>query len=132
MPADSEKQRRAMGAALAVKRGKVKPKPKSPSAEMAENMSENQISDFATKGDIPLKKAWRVLKFTPDNPALPPPYDTEMPAMPNMYIPENSPVQSWHQRRARSDIQSHIAQVDAEIKQLMIKKEALLAQLEAV
>lgn len=49
MPATSEKQRKAMGAALAAKRGKTKPKPGSASAKMAASMSETQLEDFAKK-----------------------------------------------------------------------------------
>lgn len=49
MPAKSEKQRKAMGAALAVKRGKGKAKKGSPSAKMAKSMSEKQLVDFAKK-----------------------------------------------------------------------------------
>jgi hypothetical protein len=48
MPAVSEKQRKAMGAALAAKRG-GKVKKGSPSSKMAKSMSEGQLKDFAKK-----------------------------------------------------------------------------------
>lgn len=48
MPAVSEKQRKAMGAALAAKRGGAV-KPGSPSAKMAEGMTARQLEDFASK-----------------------------------------------------------------------------------
>ena len=48
MPAKSEKQRKAMGAALAAKRG-GKVKKGSASAKMAKSMSEEQLIDFAKK-----------------------------------------------------------------------------------
>ncbi len=54
MPAKSEKQRKAMGAALAAKRGGKKPAAGSPSSKMSKGMSESQLSDFAKK---PKKKA---------------------------------------------------------------------------
>jgi len=44
MPAESEKQRRAMCAALAAKRGKGTAK--GPSKQMAESMTESQLEDF--------------------------------------------------------------------------------------
>jgi len=49
MPATSEKQRKAMGAALAAKRGKGKAKKGSPSEKMEKGMSEGQLKDFAKK-----------------------------------------------------------------------------------
>jgi hypothetical protein len=48
MPRKSEKQRKAMGAALAAKRG-GKVKKGSPSAKMAKSMTEAQLKDFARK-----------------------------------------------------------------------------------
>ena len=49
MPAKSSAQRKAAGAALAIKRGEAKPQKGTPSAEMAKSMTEEQISDFARK-----------------------------------------------------------------------------------
>ena len=49
MPATSEKQRRAAGAALAAKRGGKKPAKGSASAQMAKGMSQSQLRDFAKK-----------------------------------------------------------------------------------
>lgn len=49
MPATSEKQRRAAGAALAAKRGKGGKKKGGASAKMAESMTESQLRDFARK-----------------------------------------------------------------------------------
>lgn len=46
MPAKSKAQQKAMGAALAAKRG-GKVKPGSPSAKMASSMSEKQLKEFA-------------------------------------------------------------------------------------
>lgn len=48
----SEKQRKLFGAALAMKRGKT-PKTDTPAGEIAENLTEKQIEDYAEK---PLKK----------------------------------------------------------------------------
>lgn len=49
MPSVSERQRKAMGAALAAKRGTSKAKKGSASARMAASMSERQLEDFAKK-----------------------------------------------------------------------------------
>ena len=49
MPAKSTAQRKAAGAALAIKRWEAKPKKGTPSAQMAASMSEEQISHFAKK-----------------------------------------------------------------------------------
>lgn len=56
MPAKSEKQRKAMGAALTIKRGKAKPKPGTASAEMAKSMTKKQLREFASK---PIQKRKR-------------------------------------------------------------------------
>ncbi len=56
MPAVSEKQRRAMGAALAAKRGEAKVKRGSPSAKMAASMTESELEDFARKPKKSRKK----------------------------------------------------------------------------
>ena len=48
MPAQSAKQQKAAGIALAVKRGEAKAKPGSPSAQMAKSMTEKQTREFAT------------------------------------------------------------------------------------
>jgi len=48
----SEKQRRLFGVALAMKRGKT-PKTDTPAGEIAENLSEEKIREFAKK---PIKK----------------------------------------------------------------------------
>jgi hypothetical protein len=49
MPAKSEAQRKAMGAALATKEGKAPAKKGQPSAKMAKSMSKSQLKDFAKK-----------------------------------------------------------------------------------
>jgi hypothetical protein len=49
MPAMSEAQRKAAGAALATKRGGKKPKKGTPSAKMAKGMDESQLAEFAKK-----------------------------------------------------------------------------------
>ena len=49
MPGTSKAQRQAAGIAIAIKRGEVKAKPGSPSAEMAKGMSEKQLKDFTKK-----------------------------------------------------------------------------------
>jgi hypothetical protein len=46
MPAVSKNQATAMRIAEAVKKGKAKAKPGSPSAKMAKSMSVNQLEDF--------------------------------------------------------------------------------------
>lgn len=50
MPAKSEKQRKAAGAALAAKRKGKTPK-KGPSKHMAKSMNKKQLRDFAKKGE---------------------------------------------------------------------------------
>ena len=51
MPAKSKAQQRAAGAALSAKRGdSPKNKLKGPSKQMAESMSEKQLSDLASTG----------------------------------------------------------------------------------
>lgn len=49
MPATSDKQRKAAGAALAAKRGGKKPAKGSASASMAKGMTEKQLRDYAKK-----------------------------------------------------------------------------------
>lgn len=49
MPAKSEKQRRAAGAALGAKRRGDLGELEGPGREMAESMSEDQLRDFARK-----------------------------------------------------------------------------------
>lgn len=49
MPAKSEKQRKAMGAALAIKRGEANPKRGTASAKMAKSMTEKQLKEYAAK-----------------------------------------------------------------------------------
>lgn len=49
MPAESEKQRKAAGIALAAKRAGKKPKKGTASAQMAKGMTENQLEDYARK-----------------------------------------------------------------------------------
>ena len=49
MPAQSSKQQKAAGIALAIKRGEAKAKPGTPSAEMAKSMTQKQAKEFATK-----------------------------------------------------------------------------------
>ena len=56
MPATSEAQRKAAGAALAAKRGGKKPAKGSPSAKMAKGMNEKQLADFARKSTSKKKK----------------------------------------------------------------------------
>jgi hypothetical protein len=52
MPAKSEKQRKAAGAALAAKRGEMpKSKLKGSAKEMYESMTEEQLEDYAKKED---------------------------------------------------------------------------------
>ena len=46
-PAVSKKQRQAMAIAEQVKKGNMKAKPGTPSAEMAKSMSKSQLHDFA-------------------------------------------------------------------------------------
>ena len=58
MPAKSKKQRKLMGAALAVKRGKGKAKGKA--KEVAKSMSEGQLRDFAKKDDSEKKNMGRL------------------------------------------------------------------------
>ncbi len=53
MPATSEKQRRLMGAALAIKRG-AKSSNKT-AQKLANDMSEQQLKDFAAKESFTLK-----------------------------------------------------------------------------
>jgi len=53
MPAKSEKQATAARIALAVKQGKTKAKPGSPSAKMAKNMSEKEIHHFTHESKLP-------------------------------------------------------------------------------
>jgi hypothetical protein len=48
----SEKQRQLFGVALAMKRGKI-PKTDTPAGEIAENLSEEKVREFAKK---PIKK----------------------------------------------------------------------------
>lgn len=57
MPAVSERQRKAAGAALAAKRGGKKPAKGSASAQMAKGMSETQLRDFAKKPKGKKKKS---------------------------------------------------------------------------
>lgn len=49
MPAKTEKQRKAAGAALAIKRGEQKPKKGKASAEMAKGMTKKELREFAKK-----------------------------------------------------------------------------------
>ena len=52
MPADSEKQRRAAGAALAAKRGETKVSDlQGAPKEMYDSMNEEELSDMASKDD---------------------------------------------------------------------------------
>ena len=52
MPAKSEKQRKAAGAALAAKRGDMpKSKLKGASKDMYESMTEKELEDYAKKED---------------------------------------------------------------------------------
>lgn len=46
-PAVSKKQRQAMAIAEQVKKGNMKAKPGTPSAEMSKSMSKSQLHDFA-------------------------------------------------------------------------------------
>jgi len=63
MPAESEKQRKAAGAALAVKRGRGKKKPGEPSENMAQ-MPEKDLEDFASKKSF--DEAWSILRKVKD------------------------------------------------------------------
>ncbi len=52
MPAKSEKQRKAAGAALSAKRGEMpKSKLKGTAKEMYESMTEKQLEDYAKKDE---------------------------------------------------------------------------------
>jgi len=56
MPAKSERQRRAAGAALAAKRGKISPRKLVGAAkQMYLDMTEAQLEDFARKTEKPKK-----------------------------------------------------------------------------
>jgi len=55
MPAKSEAQRRAAGAALSAKRGKTSPKTlKGASKQMHDSMTEKELEDFARKESFEL------------------------------------------------------------------------------
>lgn len=59
MPAQSQKQQKAAGAALSAKRGKIqKSELKGASKEMYESMTEEELRDFAQtkRKDLPEKK----------------------------------------------------------------------------
>ena len=61
MPAKSEAQRKAAGAALAAKRGKSPPKALAgASKSMAKSMTESQLRDFASKPKTESKKGSKV------------------------------------------------------------------------
>ena len=58
MPATSEKQQRAMGIALAAKRGEIKKSKQSPSIrKMMNSMSEEQLKEFASTKHADIKKS---------------------------------------------------------------------------
>jgi len=48
MPAKSKNQQKAMGAALAIKRGKVKPQKNTVSTELANALAIGQLEEFAS------------------------------------------------------------------------------------
>ena len=63
MPATSKKQQRAMGIALAAKRGKISKKKLYPSIrKMMESMSEEQLREFAATKHDSIKKAASFLR----------------------------------------------------------------------
>lgn len=63
MPAESRNQQEAMGLAHAIQEGKMKPKPGTPSAKIAQTMKPTDVKDFAStprKGLPEKKRAPRV------------------------------------------------------------------------
>lgn len=48
MPAKSKKQRKTAGMARAIQEGKMKPKPGTPSAEMAKSMKPADLKEYAS------------------------------------------------------------------------------------
>lgn len=61
MPAVSEKQRRAMGMALALKRGELKT-PAGPAVQSMAKMTETQLKDFARTPDPHHRHPMRYLR----------------------------------------------------------------------
>ena len=86
MPATSEKQRKAMGVALAAKRGKIPAsKLKGPSKQMVSSMSEGQLRDFAKKsGTVKFSGLMTAVQGTTPTPVAAPTPTTpqKMPSVP--------------------------------------------------
>ena len=71
MPAKTEKQQRAMGMALAAKRGKIKKSKLSPSIrKMVDSMSEETLKEFASTKHSDIKKAANSIEYSPSQAAL--------------------------------------------------------------
>lgn len=62
MPAKSKSQQAAFGIASAIKKGKMKAKPGSPSAKIANTMTTSQIDEFAS---TPVKGLPKTVKKNP-------------------------------------------------------------------
>lgn len=70
MPAKTEKQQRAMGMALAAKRGKIKKSKLSPSIrKMVDSMSEETLKEFASTKHSDIKKAASSIEYSPSQAA---------------------------------------------------------------